>query len=348
MPPVLLQHYYPWGHTAAHQGWVALNFPGQSHDVTARWALVTTSTGVRVAGSATFAATLAAAVKARGLGLERLRHHLARADCSVSVATLSSWQSGTALPTSPRSMATVAELELVLLLPPGDLVRRVERELADRRSPGQAAVIGTPLLPAGLLDEARAAWGHLPQTSVAALSVHDILRVGPGAQQTELSSRVMLRALISGTARCLLGFDVGACEGGVVVGASHCTVTRQIRDHNLGTLVAEIVFPHPLEVGELILVEYTLTHGPGPDANILERAVVGSLHELVLGVEFVDPAPAEVTLGYRPGLAVDAPPTWTRSVKTVGGAAQYVVLEPPEGVYGLYWPALDLSWPRAR
>ena len=309
---------------------------------------MTTSTGVGVAGSATFAATLAAAVKARGLGLERLRHRLARADCSVSVATLSSWQSGTALPTSPRSMATVAELEHVLLLPPGALVRRVELELADRRSPDQTAATGSALMPAGLLDEVRAAWGHLPRASVAAISVHDIIRVGPGAQQTQLSSRIMLRALASGTDRCLLGFEVGASEGGVVVGASHCTVTRQIRDHDRGTLVAEIVFPHPLEAGELILIEYALIHGAGPDSTTLERAVVGPLHELVLGVEFTDHAPASVTFSYRPGPAVDDPTARTSSVETVDGAAQYVLLEPPEGVYRLHWSAIEPHGPGAR
>lgn len=301
--------------------------------------LVTTSTGVGVAGSATFAATLAAAVKARGLGLERLRHHLARAECSVSVATLSSWQSGTALPTSPRSMATVAELERVLLLPPGALVQCVELDLADRRSLDQAAVVGSALMPAGLLDEVRAAWGHPPTVSVAAISVHDIILVGSGAQQTALSSRVMLRALTSGTDRVLVGFDVRASEGGVVVGTSHCTVSRQIHDHDVGTLVAELVFPHPLEAGELTLIEYALTHGPGPDSNRLERVVAGPLNELVLGVQFTDPAPATVALAYRPARTVADPPARTSTLETVHGAAQYVLLEPPDGVYGLYWPA---------
>lgn len=294
-----------------------------------------------MAGSATFAATLAAAVKARGLGLERLRHHLARADCSVSVATLSSWQSGTALPTSPRSMATVAELERVLHLPTGALLSRVEDELAHRRSPDNAAAFGCALMPPGLLDDARAAWGHPAQAPVAALSVHDLVRVGPAAEQVELSSRVMLRGLVSGAERCLLGLSLGGSAGGVVVGVSQCSVARQIRDPDLGTLVAEIVFPRALAAGELLLIEYSLRHGPGPSSAVVERAVAGPLQELVLGVEFTDQAPPSVTRGYRPGIDMGDAATVTAPVSTVGGAAQYVVLQPAEGVYGLYWPDAD-------
>ena len=54
---------------------------------------------------------------------------------------------------------------------------------------------------------------------------------------------------------------------------------------------------------------------------------------------FTDPAPATVALGYRPARTVADPPARTSTLETVHGAAQYVLLEPPDGVYGLYWPA---------
>jgi len=68
-----------------------------------------------------FADVLRAAIQARGLGLERIRERLLVQGVSVSMATLSYWQSGRSRPERRDSLAAVALLEEVLELPVGTL-----------------------------------------------------------------------------------------------------------------------------------------------------------------------------------------------------------------------------------
>ncbi|MGA6165336.1 transcriptional regulator [Amycolatopsis magusensis] len=73
--------------------------------------------------SGPFAAALRAAIRARGLGLERIRFRLLDRGVPVSLATLSYWQSGRCRPERPESLAALSELEDVLEVPPGSLTR---------------------------------------------------------------------------------------------------------------------------------------------------------------------------------------------------------------------------------
>ncbi|WP_113694645.1 transcriptional regulator [Amycolatopsis albispora] len=91
-----------------------------------------------------FAAALRAAIRARGLGLERIRYRLRDRGVPVSLATLSYWQSGRCRPERPESLAALTELEDVLDVPPGSLTRllppprrRPSASLAAPRPPRQ-------------------------------------------------------------------------------------------------------------------------------------------------------------------------------------------------------------------
>lgn len=68
-----------------------------------------------------FADVLRSAIAERGLGLERIREHLARHGVRVSLATLSYWQTGRSRPERRTSLAAVGHLEEVLGLPSGRL-----------------------------------------------------------------------------------------------------------------------------------------------------------------------------------------------------------------------------------
>ncbi|WP_020670085.1 transcriptional regulator [Amycolatopsis nigrescens] len=74
-----------------------------------------------------FEAALRAAIKARGLGLERIRYRLLSRGSSLSVATLSHWQSGRCRPERPDSLRALANLEEILDLPPTSLSRLLRR-----------------------------------------------------------------------------------------------------------------------------------------------------------------------------------------------------------------------------
>jgi len=68
-----------------------------------------------------FEAALRAAIRARGLGLERIRYRLRGRGVSISLATLSHWQSGRCRPERPESLLALCHIEEVLEVPPGSL-----------------------------------------------------------------------------------------------------------------------------------------------------------------------------------------------------------------------------------
>jgi transcriptional regulator with XRE-family HTH domain len=68
-----------------------------------------------------FEAALRAAIRARGLGLERIRYRLRGRGVSISLATLSHWQSGRCRPERPESLHALEHLEEVLGVPTGSL-----------------------------------------------------------------------------------------------------------------------------------------------------------------------------------------------------------------------------------
>ncbi|MDT8911229.1 transcriptional regulator [Amycolatopsis sp. PS_44_ISF1] len=70
-----------------------------------------------------FAEALRAAIRARGLGLERIRYRLRGRGVSLSLATLSHWQSGRCRPERPESLLALGYLEDILGVPPGALRR---------------------------------------------------------------------------------------------------------------------------------------------------------------------------------------------------------------------------------
>jgi transcriptional regulator with XRE-family HTH domain len=69
-----------------------------------------------------FEAALRAAIRARGLGLERIRYRLRGRGVSISLATLSHWQSGRCRPERPESLQALRHIEEVLEIPPGSLI----------------------------------------------------------------------------------------------------------------------------------------------------------------------------------------------------------------------------------
>lgn len=88
----------------------------------------------RGADEATFGEALHRALKARGLSLQRLHHHLGERGISVSPVTLSHWQRGRSQPERRQSLQAVEEIEVILRLAPGTL----QTLLAQRRPRGRA------------------------------------------------------------------------------------------------------------------------------------------------------------------------------------------------------------------
>jgi hypothetical protein len=80
-----------------------------------------------------FAAALRAAIRARGLGLERIRYRLRGRGVSISLATLSHWQSGRCRPERPESLLALCHIEEVLEVPSGSLTNLLGPPRSRRR-----------------------------------------------------------------------------------------------------------------------------------------------------------------------------------------------------------------------
>lgn len=78
---------------------------------------------VRLLETGPFADALRLAIRARGLGLDRIRYRLRAKGSSISLATLSHWQSGRCRPERPESLLVLKNLEEVLGVPAGSLAR---------------------------------------------------------------------------------------------------------------------------------------------------------------------------------------------------------------------------------
>ncbi|MBE1500683.1 MULTISPECIES: transcriptional regulator [Amycolatopsis] len=68
-----------------------------------------------------FDVALRAAIRARGLGLDRIRYRLRGRGTTVSLATLSHWQSGRCRPERAESLEALRNLEDILNVPDGSL-----------------------------------------------------------------------------------------------------------------------------------------------------------------------------------------------------------------------------------
>ncbi|WP_162599931.1 helix-turn-helix domain-containing protein [Nocardioides solisilvae] len=221
------------------------------------------------APAAGFADVLRDAIERRGLGLERIRDHLAQRGVSLSVATLSYWQSGRSRPERKSSLAALPHLERVLEVPPGTLHASLGVTHTRRR---RAPVVDLDALWPGsrherVLARLDATW----DTELDRLSVHDRLVVGADRRQSSLVVRQVLRARGDGPdRRVVLHFhDDTAATPPRIRALRGCTLGRTASDAERGVVGSELLFLRPLLRGETVVLEYELA---SPDHGPLESA----------------------------------------------------------------------------
>jgi hypothetical protein len=212
--------------------------------------------------SGSFAEVMRTAVEVRGLGLERIRDRLEAQGISVSVATLSYWQSGRSQPGRKQSLAALPHLEKLLDLDHGTL----QRALTPPRERGRRCQVVD-------LD---AVWPEPPQTRVLRsldtrwdtelerISLHDVVTMGPDRSQVSLQVRQVLRARCDGPDRrvvmhCLEDPQAGLPEIRAVRG---CRLGSIARDLPSGIIGCELVFLEPLRRGQTVVVDYEVLSAP--------------------------------------------------------------------------------------
>ncbi len=209
-----------------------------------------------VDASGSFAEVLRTAIEVRGLGLERIRERLETQGISVSVATLSYWQSGRSQPGRKQSLAALPHLEELLDLDPGSL----QKAIGPGRTRGRRCRVVD-------LD---AVWPEPPQTQVLRsldtrwdaelerISLHDVVTMGPDRTQLSLEVRQVLRARCDGPDRrvimhCLEDPQAGPPEIHALRGCRLGTIARDVAS---GIIGSELVFLEPLRRGQTVVVDY--------------------------------------------------------------------------------------------
>ena len=246
-----------------------------------------------------FAAALRTAITNRGLGLERIREHLSQHGVTVSLATLSYWQSGRSRPERKASLQAVVHLEHILQLTPGHLSELLgpPRPRGRWLRPAPAAMSAfwpEPSQVEHALHDLETRWDD----QLIRVSQHDFVTVGADRSELGFRSRQVLSASMNGPDRwvVIMHIDEHGRPLPLVRALKHCKVGQQVRDEAQGFLVAELLFDHVLRKGESIVIEHELVNQPPcPIATNYERKFRLPTREYVLEVTFEGPPPASVT-----------------------------------------------------
>ncbi|MEU5882633.1 helix-turn-helix transcriptional regulator [Spirillospora sp. NPDC047279] len=294
-----------------------------------------------VPDAASFDAALRAAIRARGLSLERLHARLAGRGIRVSLASLSNWQRGRCRPERSNSLHAVRALEEILGVPAESLVSLLgpprPRGRWVRHVPGAlpyrdiCEVHGSVDRLLGQIenrDDGRLEW----------VSCHERFTVGPGREERTVRTRLVLRARAGGVDRHVA---LHHNQEGVLPGlqrVAYCRPGRVRTDPDEGVTAAELLFERPLERGETYVVEYEFGYSEGgPPSDSYSRWFRFPAHEYLLQVHF-DPAalPARCHRYRQPN--VSTPPADVAELRLTGRHMAHIAEQNVKpGVHGIRW-----------
>ena len=140
-----------------------------------------------------FAQALSEAIRARGVTLSRLHTRLAERGNPVSMATLSYWRSGTRHPEGAQSLAAITDLEELLNLDEGALVKR----LGPTQRTGPLGATAFPFDEENVeqyVRETFLAMGASYPDPNRELSIHVVTDVGSGGRVLQRTARVLTQA----------------------------------------------------------------------------------------------------------------------------------------------------------
>jgi hypothetical protein len=245
-----------------------------------------------------FHAAFRAAIRERGLTLERLRSHLGRRGISVGISSLSDWQHGRSRP-GPGSVRAVSALEEILGLRADSLVRLL-------------AANASRVNPRGGLDEradaVAALLDDLPgggQRDVDVLDRHDKVVVDAQRRASVIWSRIVVRAREDGVDRFVLRYygDAGCDVDTVRLGLLENCRLGEVRRHAAGIVVAELLFDEMLSAGQTWVFEKQIIDESGNPCTEHAHGFLRTEEQYVLEVRF-DPGrlPVDCHVFGQPGL----------------------------------------------
>ncbi|MCP2169473.1 helix-turn-helix domain-containing protein [Goodfellowiella coeruleoviolacea] len=290
-----------------------------------------------------FPEALRAAIKASRLSLDRVQHRLALRGVSISVATLSYWQSGRRRPERPESLEALRQLEAVLGVPQSGLSALLgpPRPRGRRCRPSSLMPIDAlwdcPERVASLLAQVDTS----SDSRLGRISQHDRCEVASDGGMKSTRVTQILRAEQDGPDRYVAVFETeGATEVSRLTALRNCHVGRTAIDPTTNMLVAELMFERPLARGETLIMEYQLDN-PGPPYpagnQCWARKFRVPVREYVLEVRFA-PAALPVRCQQYSMLAGEEVPARQRNLTLDrSGGVHAVALGFGPGVFGIRW-----------
>ena len=285
----------------------------------------------------TFSDVLTAAIRRRGLSLERIRTRLDAAGVPVSIATLSYWQSGRSLPTRSRSYHTLVELERILGVEPGHLTQLTHT--ADGRTRREQfewqTVIPVRDLATQIIDDL----GIEMQGRLTRVAMMDRVHVRADKSEAMQHSEVVWRVERQGRPRWAVVLEQDADTEAMpkIEAVFGCSVGEVVKVPARRLLVAEMVAARTMLRGEHFLAEYRISYGHTVTPSFrTQRAVADTVRTLGLSVSF-DPGtvPARVSSGFQASMG--QPPEHPTPIVVTGAQTQAVWVEARPGVYSLMW-----------
>lgn len=261
-----------------------------------------------------FHEALRSAVEARDLPLERLAAHLRSRGHTVSIATLSYWQSGRSAPARPRSLLALGALESVLGVPRGHLAALLPTPPSSP-SPGPVA-LGHVLSERASLDTVLADLGLVVDRGLSLVSSHTRAFADHTTHTPSVITREVMTATETGTDTYVIVAGHPARNVEVeVTPLAGCSLRRATRSLADSYVVAELEIP-TLRRGDPHLVEYEIAFGDVAESVEHHQAMVYSvtpLRELYLEVVFQpDALPTQATLLQTQGGTQSAAPAHLR------------------------------------
>jgi hypothetical protein len=293
-----------------------------------------------------FHAALRAAIRERGLTLDRLRSRLAQRGIRIGLSSLSNWQQGVSRPESSTSLRAVEALEEILLLPVGALGRLLDARRYPDRSTGpskgarrQEGLDEHAGALAELLDD-------LPGSrlrDVDVLSCQEKAVVGADRRVSRVYSRTLLRARRDGVDRFVTRYfgDLGCAIGEVIVQpGENCRLGRVLRHPHAPVMVAELLFGTVLAEGDTWVFDDVLIGASGSICVEHAHGFRHSVGQYLLEVRFhQEVLPFDCHAYARPSLD-DAPHRTGSLALNAHHAVHLVAHDVTAGVLGIGW-----SWP---
>ncbi|MVO86936.1 hypothetical protein GPA10_19775 [Streptomyces sp. p1417] len=289
-----------------------------------------------------FHVALRAAIAARRLPLQRVRHHLARAGVQVGVTSLSYWQQGARRPQRAESLRAVRALEEILRLPEESLIRLLAKddERPDAERPAarsyRSLVEASDVLQSLLADLEAPRDGGLHT-----VGHHERVRIGAHRELLGRDSQHVVRAHKDGIDRYLAIHhgDPGSAPENVEVRAlENCRTGRVRWHHDTGVLVAELLFDARLRAGDTHLFCYGFEDGTAGTSTEYVRSFSFAGGQYALQVRFAENALPVRCHRFTQHSA--AAPRLGRQELTLSGSHRSVHLVEPQvraGLIGMGW-----------